>query len=71
MAQIAVARPLSALSETSGPGPYSSFCATPIVEGATTAQTTVTNGGIRHERLLGDSELSYYLPSRANGVNDM
>ena len=24
-----------------------------------------------YERKLGDSELSYYLPSRANGVNDM
>ena len=23
------------------------------------------------ERTLGDSELSYYLPSRADGVNDM
>ena len=27
--------------------------------------------GIRYERKMGDSELSYYLPSRANGVNDM
>lgn len=26
---------------------------------------------VRYERKLGDSELSYYLPSRANGVNDM
>lgn len=25
----------------------------------------------RYERKMGDSELSYYLPSRANGVNDM
>ena len=24
-----------------------------------------------YSRKLGDSELSYYLPSRANGVNDM
>ena len=24
-----------------------------------------------YERKMGDSELSYYLPSRANGVNDM
>lgn len=27
--------------------------------------------GVRYERKMGDSELSYYLPSRANGVNDM
>ena len=26
---------------------------------------------VRFERKMGDSELSYYLPSRANGVNDM
>ena len=26
---------------------------------------------VRYERKMGDSELSYYLPSRANGVNDM
>ena len=25
----------------------------------------------RYERKMGDTELSYYLPSRANGVNDM
>jgi hypothetical protein len=27
--------------------------------------------GVRYERKMGNSELSYYLPSRANGVNDM
>ncbi|KDQ63271.1 hypothetical protein JAAARDRAFT_119702 [Jaapia argillacea MUCL 33604] len=27
--------------------------------------------GVSYERKMGDSELSYYLPSRANGVNDM
>ena len=26
---------------------------------------------VRYERKMGNSELSYYLPSRANGVNDM
>jgi len=26
---------------------------------------------VRYERKMGDCELSYYLPSRANGVNDM
>jgi hypothetical protein len=26
---------------------------------------------LRYERKMGDSETSYYLPSRANGVNDM
>ena len=26
---------------------------------------------VRYERKMGDGELSYYLPSRANGVNDM
>jgi hypothetical protein len=27
--------------------------------------------GLQYERKLGDSELSYYLPGRASGVNDM
>lgn len=26
---------------------------------------------VRYERKMGNSEISYYLPSRANGVNDM
>jgi hypothetical protein len=26
---------------------------------------------VHYQRKMGDSELSYYLPSRANGVNDM
>lgn len=31
----------------------------------------VPTEGVRHERQLGDSELAYYFPSRADGVNDM
>ena len=26
---------------------------------------------VRYERKMGDSELSYYLPSRADGVSDV
>src|SRR6266702_8358357 len=33
--------------------------------------TPDTSGPVFHERKLGDSELSYYLPGRAAGVNDM
>jgi hypothetical protein len=29
------------------------------------------NGSPHYERQLGESEVSYYLPSRATGVNDM
>lgn len=35
-----------------------------------TAGSHNTNA-FRYERQLGDNELSYYLPSRATGVNDM
>lgn len=31
----------------------------------------VFNGNTQYQRRLGDSEQSYYLPSRADGVNDM
>lgn len=37
----------------------------------TTTPTPDTSGPVSHERKLGDSELSYYLPGRAAGVNDM
>lgn len=40
----------------------------------TKSQPTITpdtSGPVLHERKLGDSELSYYLPGRAAGVNDM
>lgn len=47
----------------------------PTPEQATVAAPTEvvppSNDGARYERKMGDSELSYYLPSRANGVNDM
>jgi hypothetical protein len=33
--------------------------------------TPDTSGPVSHQRKLGDSELSYYLPGRAAGVNDM
>ena len=42
-----------------------------LVLGQTKSQTTPTSGLVSHERKLGDSELSYYLPGRAAGVNDM
>jgi len=35
------------------------------------AITPETSGLVSYERKLGDSELSYYLPGRAAGVNDM
>jgi hypothetical protein len=35
------------------------------------AKSQPTSGLVSHERKLGDSELSYYLPGRAAGVNDM
>jgi len=60
MAQIAVARSLPALNEVSDLGHCSNFVVSPVV-----------NRSIHHERPLGDSELSYYLQSRASGVNDM
>lgn len=37
----------------------------------TSEETLVEHNGNRFERRLGDSELSYYLPSRESGVNDM
>jgi hypothetical protein len=54
-----------------------------VSEGATSgsADTSATSIGsypypgdsstVTHRRLLSDNELSYYLPSRADGVNDM
>ena len=41
-----------------------------LVLGQAKSQPTTT-GLVSHERKLGDSELSYYLPGRAAGVNDM
>ena len=35
------------------------------------AKSDAPAGLVSHERKLGDSELSYYLPGRAAGVNDM
>lgn len=35
------------------------------------AEDTHTTNAFCYERQLGDNELSYYLPSRATGVNDM
>ncbi|KAG6814136.1 hypothetical protein H0H92_002131 [Tricholoma furcatifolium] len=41
--------------------------------GSTSSQETLVelNHSIRTERKMGDTELSYYLPSRESGVNDM
>lgn len=38
---------------------------------AVVAPTSDERVDVRYERKMGNSELSYYLPSRANGVNDM
>lgn len=44
----------------------------PIADGSLGAPwARAASAGVRLERKLGDSELSYYLPSRADGVNDM
>jgi len=46
--------------------------ASPITDTMTLSTTTLVNTDIeRYERPLGDSELSFYFPSRENGVNDM
>ena len=38
----------------------------------TLSDNTLVDAGLHlYQRRLGDSELSYYLPSRENGVNDM
>jgi len=73
MAQIAVARPLSALNEVSDPGYHSNFVKSPTVKDtiAFGSPGRVVNGSVRYERPLGDSEQSYYFQSRATGVNDM
>ncbi|KAF8274150.1 hypothetical protein EI94DRAFT_1714832 [Lactarius quietus] len=44
-----------------------------LVLGRAMSQPTISNTSalVSHERKLGDSELSYYLPGRAAGVNDM
>ena len=47
---------------------------TPVVEpspGVSAPPLAGDQPEVRYERKMGDSELSYYLPSRANGVNDM
>lgn len=41
------------------------------VEPSSSQETLVDAQVHRFERRLGDSELSYYLPSRESGVNDM
>ncbi len=33
--------------------------------------TTCSSSTLRYERKMGDTELSYFLPSRQTGVNDM
>jgi hypothetical protein len=44
-----------------------------LVLGQAKSQPTISDafGLVSYERKLGDSELSYYLPGRAAGVNDM
>jgi len=73
MAQIAVARPLSALNEVSDSGYRSTFISSPTVKDTIGfgAPTKVVSGNVRYARPLGDSEQSYYFQSRAEGVNDM
>jgi hypothetical protein len=70
MAQIAIARPLSALSNS---GYRSNFTSSPTIKDTIGfgLPSKVVNGNVRYERPLGDSEQSYYFQSRAEGVNDM
>lgn len=42
-----------------------------VVPAPETPPPTDAQPEVRYERKMGDSEVSYYLPSRANGVNDM
>lgn len=73
MAQIAVARPLSALNGVSDTGYRSNFISSPTVKDTIGfgSLSKVVSGNVRYERLLGDSEQSYYFQSRGEGVNDM
>lgn len=73
MTSIAVAYPSNAFSEkvTSD---YFYQPMQPVLAMDPTAITPskdVQGRVVQCERCLGDSELSYYLPSRASGVNDM
>jgi hypothetical protein len=43
----------------------------PCVNGDAICNGDTPGSSPRFERQLGNSELSYYLPSRADGVNDM
>jgi hypothetical protein len=49
------------------------FLKAPSMEcnGVEASATKDGRSSVRFERQLGDSEISYYLPSRADGVNDM
>lgn len=44
---------------------------TPVVAKVSLQPPSNDQPEVRYERKMGDTELSYYLPSRANGVNDM
>jgi hypothetical protein len=74
MSQIAIVRPVPALKGASDSGHRADFVTSPMAKDGTILlgpPEKVTDGTIHYERPLGDSELSYYLPSRASGVNDM
>ena len=71
MSQIAIAHPLSALKEISNQGCSPNFVTSPAMKDAFNPPPVTVKGNLHYERPLGDSELTYYLQSRANGVNDM
>jgi len=51
-------------------GPYHPFVTPPVVKDIISSENVVDRP-THYERRLGDSELSYFLPSRSSGVNDM
>lgn len=73
MAQVAIAMPVPAtLSDISEPVRcFDLGASSTIKEGLMSNQSTKVLDQTTYERQLGDSEVSYFLPSRANGVNDM
>jgi hypothetical protein len=74
MARIAIPHPPQALKDVSDLGWSSNFVTAPAAKDAimTFGPPEKMAKGILHcERRLGDSELTYYLQSRASGVNDM
>lgn len=76
MAQVAVAFATPAFKEDIPDHKhYYDFVTASVVREASIASSQLAESfpdkPTQHERQLGDSEVSYFLPSRADGVNDM